>query len=70
MAVGPLGRQRSAGRKVGKDLNDVLDQAEVKKQLATRGGYVSPMSPVEVIAFVRGQQQTRNPLLHKLASQP
>jgi tripartite-type tricarboxylate transporter receptor subunit TctC len=55
---------------VGKDLNAVLEQAEVQKQLALRGGYVSPMSPAEVVAFVRGQQQTWNPLLQKLAAQP
>ena len=57
-------------RKVGNDLRDVLAQADVKKQLAARGGYASPMSPDEVVAFVRNQQQTWNSLLQQFAAQP
>jgi tripartite-type tricarboxylate transporter receptor subunit TctC len=68
--LAPVGTPDAIVRKVGKDLNAVLEQAEVQEQLARRGGYASPMSPAEVIAFVRGQQQTWNPLLQKLAAQP
>jgi len=35
-----------------------------------RGGYVRPMAPTEVVAFVRGQQQMWNPVLQKLALSP
>ncbi len=67
--VAPNGTPEAVVRKVGKDLRDVLAQPEVKKQLATRGGYPSPMSPDEVIAFVADQQRTWNPLLQQFASQ-
>lgn len=54
-------------RKVGEDLAKVLEEPEVKKQFALRGGYVALMSPAEVLAFVHGQQQLWNPLLQELA---
>jgi tripartite-type tricarboxylate transporter receptor subunit TctC len=60
--VAPVGTPDTIVRKVSGDLRKVLEQPEVKKQLAIRGGYVRPMSPSEVIAFVRGQQQTWNPV--------
>jgi tripartite-type tricarboxylate transporter receptor subunit TctC len=53
--------------KVAGDLRTVLEQLEVKQQLALRGGYVAPMTPAEVLAFVHGQQQLWNPLLQELA---
>jgi tripartite-type tricarboxylate transporter receptor subunit TctC len=68
--VAPVGTPDTVVRKVSDDLRKVLDQPEIKKQLAIRGGYVRPMSPAEVIAFVRGQQQTWNPVLQQLALHP
>jgi tripartite-type tricarboxylate transporter receptor subunit TctC len=53
--------------KIADDLRKVLEQPEVKQQLALRGGYVQPMTPAEVLAFVHGQQQLWNPLLQELA---
>jgi tripartite-type tricarboxylate transporter receptor subunit TctC len=68
--VAPVGTPDAIVRKVSEDLRKVLDQAEVKQQLATRGGYVRPMSPEEVTAFIRGQQQTWNPVLQELGLNP
>jgi tripartite-type tricarboxylate transporter receptor subunit TctC len=68
--VAPVGTPDAIVRRVAADLHKVLDQSEVKKQVAMRGGYVRPMTPPEVIAFVRGQQQTWNPILQKLALSP
>ena len=68
--VAPVGTPDAIVRRVGEDLRKALDQSEVKKQLAMRGGYTRPMAPSEVIAFVRGQQQTWNPILQKLAQSP
>jgi hypothetical protein len=48
----------------------VLDQSDVKQQLAMRGGYARPMAPSEVIAFVHSQQQIWNPILQKLGENP
>jgi tripartite-type tricarboxylate transporter receptor subunit TctC len=68
--VAPNGTPEAIVRKVAGDLRAVLEQAEIKQQLAKRGGYPSPMSPAEVTAFVRNQQTTWTPLLQKLAAQP
>jgi tripartite-type tricarboxylate transporter receptor subunit TctC len=68
--VAPVGTPDTIVRKVSDDLRKVLDQPEIKKQLAIRGGYVRPMSPAEVIEFVRGQQQTWDPVLQQLALNP
>ncbi|HEY7243654.1 MAG TPA: tripartite tricarboxylate transporter substrate-binding protein [Xanthobacteraceae bacterium] len=54
--------------RVAEDLRNVLGEPEVKKQLALRGGYVQPMTPAEVIAFVHAQQRLWNPLLRELAA--
>jgi tripartite-type tricarboxylate transporter receptor subunit TctC len=67
--VAPNGTPEAILRKVGNDLRAVLDQAEVKKQIASRGGYVHPMSPAEVTAFIQEQQRTWNPILQKIFSQ-
>jgi tripartite-type tricarboxylate transporter receptor subunit TctC len=68
--VAPVGTPDPIVGKVSEDLRKVLDQEEIGKQLASRGGYVRPMSPAEVIAFIRGQQQTWNPVLQELALNP
>jgi tripartite-type tricarboxylate transporter receptor subunit TctC len=68
--LAPLGTPTAIVHKVAGDLRKVLDQPDLKKQLATRGGYVRPMSPAEVTAFIRGQQETWNPLLQQFAAQP
>jgi tripartite-type tricarboxylate transporter receptor subunit TctC len=53
-------------RKVVDGLRKVLEDPEVKTQLALRGGYVQPMSPAEVMSYVSTQQQLWNPLLQEL----
>jgi tripartite-type tricarboxylate transporter receptor subunit TctC len=64
--VAPNGTPEPILRKVAADLRTVLDQAEVKNQIASRGGYVHPMSPAEVTSFIQQQQQTWNPILQKI----
>ena len=68
--VAPVGTPDFVVRRVGDELRTVLDQSDVKQQLAMRGGYARPMAPSEVIAFVHGQQQTWNPILQKLSENP
>jgi tripartite-type tricarboxylate transporter receptor subunit TctC len=68
--VAPVGTPDAIVRRVGEDLRQVLEEPEVKKQFATRGGYARPMTPSEVIDFVRGQQQIWNPILERLAQNP
>jgi tripartite-type tricarboxylate transporter receptor subunit TctC len=39
-------------------------------QLAARGSYPLPMSPAEVAAFIRDQQQQWAPVLQQIAAKP
>ena len=47
----------------------MLTNPEIKDKLAARGSYARPMSPVEVTAFIREQQQLWKPALQSIASQ-
>ncbi len=68
--VAPVGTPEAIVHQAGDDLRNVLDQPDLRRQLAIRGAYAHPMSPEEVIAFVRGQQQTWNPILRQLTLEP
>ncbi len=61
--VAPLGTPASAIQKVNDGLRKVLSEPDLAKQLAQRGGYVDPMSPAEVNAFVNAQQAQWKPVL-------
>jgi tripartite-type tricarboxylate transporter receptor subunit TctC len=68
--LAPNGTPEAILRKVSKDLREVIEQPDVKKQIASRGGYVRPMSAAEVTTFIQEQQLTWNPILEKIAAQP
>ena len=67
--VAPRGTPESIINKVSGDLRTVLTTPEVKDKLAARGSYARPMSPAEVTAFIRDQQQLWKPALLSIASQ-
>lgn len=69
VVVAPNGTPETIVRKVSEDLRIVLMKPDVKEKLATRGSYVRPMSPAEVLAFVRDQQQMWKPALERIAEQ-
>jgi tripartite-type tricarboxylate transporter receptor subunit TctC len=61
--VAPLGTPEPAIQKFNAALNQVLAQPDLAKQLALRGGYVSPKTPAETKAFVDAQQAQWKPVL-------
>src|SRR6516164_4766269 len=61
--VAPLGTPAAAIQKINASLRKVLGEAELAKQLALRGAYVDPMSPIEVNAFINAQQEQWRPIL-------
>lgn len=69
VVVAPLGTPDAIIRQVSDDLRKVLMKPEIKDKLAARGAYVRPMTPPEVLAFVKGEQTQWKPVLEKLASQ-
>jgi len=48
----------------------VMTDPTLGAQLAGRGSYPLPMSPAEVTAFIRDQQQQWGPVLQQIAAKP
>jgi tripartite-type tricarboxylate transporter receptor subunit TctC len=67
--VAPLGTPDAIVRKVASDVRKVLDEPEVTNKLATIGVYPRHMTPEEVSAFARSEQQTWRPVLEQVAKQ-
>jgi tripartite-type tricarboxylate transporter receptor subunit TctC len=61
--VAPLGTPAAAVQKINESLKKVLSEAELAKQLASRGAYVDPLSPSEVNTFINTQQEQWRPVL-------
>ncbi len=66
--VAPLGTPAPAIQTFNAALNKVLAQADLAKELATRGAYVKPLSPAETNAFVNAQQAQWKPVLEAFAA--
>src|SRR6266508_2269196 len=57
----PNGTPEPIIAKASEGLRAALDMANVKEQLATRGSFARPMSPPQVTAFIRDQQELWKP---------
>jgi len=67
--VAPVGTPAPVISKVSADLNKVLNDADIKKRLATTGSYARAMTPDQVLAFVAKQQETWLPVLQRVTTQ-
>jgi tripartite-type tricarboxylate transporter receptor subunit TctC len=56
--------------KVSDALSKVVGETDVQKKLAVTGSYVRPMSPGEVMAFIKADQQMWKPILERIAANP
>jgi tripartite-type tricarboxylate transporter receptor subunit TctC len=65
----PNGTPEPIIAKASEGLRAALDMANVKEQLATRGSFTRPMSPAEVTAFIREQQELWKPAIERIADQ-
>ncbi len=66
--VAPLGRPQPIVSKVSSDLAKVVTDAEFKERLANIGSYSRAMTPDEVVAFVKKEQETWLPVLQRIAT--
>jgi tripartite-type tricarboxylate transporter receptor subunit TctC len=55
--------------KANEGLNAALNMASVKDALSNRGSFARPMSPTEVTAFIREQQELWKPAIERIAVQ-
>lgn len=67
--VAPKGTPESIINKASADLRAVLLKADVKEKLATRGSFVRPMTPAEVLKFINDQQALWKPAIERIAAQ-
>jgi tripartite-type tricarboxylate transporter receptor subunit TctC len=65
--MAPSGVSPETVRKVNRDLNAVLAQAELQRKFQTLGMYARPMSPAETTSFIRGEQDLWRPFVRELA---
>jgi tripartite-type tricarboxylate transporter receptor subunit TctC len=65
--LAPLGTPQPIISKVSADLTKVVNDADFKAKLAKVGSYTRPMTPEQVLAFVKKEQETWLPLLQKFA---
>jgi tripartite-type tricarboxylate transporter receptor subunit TctC len=66
--MAPPGTPEPIARKVSADLRKVLASPEAGKRLAELGNHIEPMSPGELLAFIRSQQQVWKPVLAAIAA--
>jgi tripartite-type tricarboxylate transporter receptor subunit TctC len=66
--MAPPGTPEPIARKVSEDLRGVLALPEVRQRLTELGSHIEPMSPAELSAFIRSQQQAWKPVLAEIAA--
>jgi tripartite-type tricarboxylate transporter receptor subunit TctC len=64
--MAPPGTPEPIARKVSADLRTVLAQPEAVRRLTEIGTYLEPMSPDELVSFIRKQQQAWKPVLTEI----
>jgi tripartite-type tricarboxylate transporter receptor subunit TctC len=67
--LAPNGTPEPIIAKASEALRVALDMASVKDLLAARGSFARPMSPAEVTAFIREQQELWKPAIERIADQ-
>ena len=65
--MAPPGTPEPIARKVSADLRTVLTRPEAVARLTELGTYLEPMSPAELVSFIRSQQQAWKPVLTEIA---
>lgn len=65
--LAPLGTPQPIINKVSADLSKVVGDPEFKAKLAKVGSYTRPMTPDQVLAFVKKEQDTWLPVLERIS---
>jgi len=64
--VAPAGTPDEIVRKVRQDLRTALEQPELKQRLEALAVYTRTMSPAELDAYIRGEQELWKPVIRQL----
>jgi tripartite-type tricarboxylate transporter receptor subunit TctC len=65
--VAPVGTPEAIVGKLSTDLRAAVSDPAVKAKLQATGNYPQPMTPDELLAFIRTEQQMWKPILEKIA---
>ena len=68
--VAPVGTPDAIVRKLSDDLREAVLDPTTRTKLETTGNYPNPMSPSELLAFIRAEQKTWKPVLEEIARNP
>ena len=68
--VAPVGTPYSIVHKVSDDLREAVLDPATRTKLETTGNYPNPMSPSELLAFIKAEQTTWKPVLEEIARNP
>ena len=68
--VAPVGTPDAIVRKLSDDLRAAVTDPATKTKLVTTGNYPNPMTPAELLAFVKAEQQAWKPVLERIARNP
>ena len=64
--MAPPGTPEPIARKVSDDLRTVLARADLQQRYRELGTYVRPMTPSELLAFARDEQQRWKPVIARI----
>jgi tripartite-type tricarboxylate transporter receptor subunit TctC len=68
--VAPLGTPDAIVKKLNEDLRAAVLDPATKEKLETTGNFPNPMSPAELLTFIRGEQQMWKPVVEAIARSP
>jgi tripartite-type tricarboxylate transporter receptor subunit TctC len=68
--VAPVGTPDAIVRKLSDDLRSAVTDPATKTKLETTGNYPNPMTPDEVMAFIRAEQESWKPVVEHIARNP
>jgi tripartite-type tricarboxylate transporter receptor subunit TctC len=66
--MGPPGMPEALAKKVSDDLRAVLDEDATKKRFEDIASYINPMSPGELLAYIRGEQALWKPVIEQIST--
>jgi tripartite-type tricarboxylate transporter receptor subunit TctC len=68
--VAPVGTPDAIVRKLSDDLRAAVTDPATKTKLETTGNYPNPMTPDEVMTFIRAEQESWKPVVEHIARNP
>jgi tripartite-type tricarboxylate transporter receptor subunit TctC len=68
--VAPIGTPDAIVQKLSDDLREAVLDPTTRAKLEMTGNYPNPMSPAELLSFIRAEQKTWKPVLDQIARNP